>query len=114
MRIGKSIGLGLAVAMLLAGTATAQDEGTGLNLDGGPSASAERGPTTQELRQARAWERQRQRIARIEAREWMGYDPLRPTRGALPFTTSRYHVVLPHHGFAAYGMWPLWGVQYVR
>ena len=120
MRMAKAIGLSLAMALVVGGQVTAQDgddapQADALQLDGGPSESLDRAATTAELRLQRAQERQRQRIARIEAREWMGYDPQRPTRAALPFTTSRYQVYVPYHVISPYqGLVPMWGIYYGR
>ena len=59
---------------------------------GSPSGSAARRsrPSVAELRQARAQFRARQRMARIEARKWRGYEPLRPHWNAVPMMSSRY------------------------
>lgn len=61
-----------------------------------PSASANmprRKPTSstvERLRQERANYRYNQRIARLEANAWMGYEPLRPSWSSLPMMSSRY------------------------
>ena len=57
------------------------------------SSSSERAtakPTAAELRQARAQLRQQQRLERMERNLWYGYEPLRPTWNAVPYTHSRY------------------------
>lgn len=59
-------------------------------------------PTAAELRQARALERRRQRVARLEANAWAGYSPLRPTVDADPFTQTRAAVIRPQH------IWSVW------
>lgn len=65
-------------------------------------------PTVAELRQARALEQQRQRIARMEANAWAGYSPLRPTVSADPYTQNRFIPVRP------YRIWSPWDVVYGR
>jgi hypothetical protein len=47
-------------------------------------------PTVQELRQARAQYRAKQRIARMERNLWNGYEPLRPNWNSIPMMSSRY------------------------
>lgn len=42
------------------------------------------------LRQQRAAYRYHQRVARMEADAWMGYEPLRPSWSSLPMMSSRY------------------------
>lgn len=42
------------------------------------------------IRQERANYRYNQRIARLEANAWMGYEPLRPSWSSLPMMSSRY------------------------
>lgn len=59
-------------------------------------------PTAAELRQARALERRRQRVARMEANAWAGYSPLRPTIDADPYSQLRTLHVRPQH------IWSLW------
>ncbi len=43
-----------------------------------------------QLRQERATYRYNQRVARIEANAWIGYEPLRPGWSSLPMMSSRY------------------------
>ena len=43
-----------------------------------------------ELRQARALYQSEQRIRRLEAYKWMGYEPLRPNWASIPAMTSPY------------------------
>ena len=59
-------------------------------------------PTAAELRQARALERRRQRVARMEANAWAGYSPLRPNVDADPYSQSRTVSVRPQH------IWSVW------
>lgn len=63
-------------------------------------------PTAAELRQARALEKHRQRVARMEANAWAGYSPLRPTVSANPFMQPRQSLVRPYH------IWTPWDVVY--
>ena len=42
------------------------------------------------LRLERAVYRDQQRVARIEANAWMGYQPLRPSWSSIPMMASRY------------------------
>lgn len=56
-----------------------------------------RKPTAMEMRQARAWDQQQQRLARIEANNWAGYDPSRPTLPANPFTQLHAPIYRPYH-----------------
>lgn len=46
--------------------------------------------TAAELRQARALYQSEQRIRRLEAYKWMGYEPLRPNWPSIPAMTSPY------------------------
>jgi hypothetical protein len=55
-----------------------------------PSDMRRSAPTAMELRQERALYQMRQRIARLEAAAWMGYNPLRPNWNSQPMMTSRY------------------------
>ena len=98
MRVGKTILLGLALALACASTSQAQQaDDDAMVLRDGASASVERVEVTAaEIRQARALERHRQRVARIEARNWAGVDPLRPNVAANPFSQSYYRVYIPY------------------
>lgn len=61
-----------------------------------PSASANEEParkplsTSAKLRQQRALYRDQQRVARIEANAWIGYEPLRPGWSSVPMMSSRF------------------------
>ncbi len=46
--------------------------------------------TAAELRQQRALYQMQQRIERLEAAAWLGYNPLRPNWSAIPMMSSRY------------------------
>lgn len=65
-------------------------------------------PTVAELRQARALEKHRQRVARMEANAWAGHSPLRPTVSADPYSKSRYTHVRPYY------IWSPWDVVFPR
>lgn len=66
-------------------------ETPGLGSRSGSASAAQRSaPTAAEIRQARAQFRAQQRMARIEARKWRGYEPLRPHWNAVPMMSSRY------------------------
>jgi hypothetical protein len=75
-----------------------------IRFDAGPSPSLERRATAQELIQARAMERERQRVARIEANAWAGYDPGRPTLAANPFTQMHAPVYRPYFTWHIYSI----------
>jgi hypothetical protein len=76
-----------------------------LRLSDEPSASANedsnRRPlsTSARLRQQRALYRDQQRVARIEANAWIGYEPLRPGWSSVPMMSSRFpdrqRIVIP-------------------
>lgn len=96
MRNGKAILLGLALVLVTSVPALADEPKSSLRLDGGPSPSIDRNvPSAAELRQARAWEAHRQRVARIEAKLWQGIDPGRPASWSNPYTQSYYRVYVP-------------------
>lgn len=65
-----------------------------------PEVLYNRSTQAQRLRQQRALYQEQQRLARIEANLWMGYEPLRPSWPASPSMTSRYRtnrvVVIPY------------------
>ncbi len=69
-----------------------------IRLSDEPSASSNAEPakrtmsSVSRLRQERALYQQSQRIARMEANAWMGYEPLRPTWNAVPMMASRYPI----------------------
>lgn len=73
-----------------------------ISLDAGPSTSLQRPPTAQELIQARAWNRHLQREARMQANAWYGYEPLRPTLSADPYTRMHYHIYRPRTIWSVY------------
>ena len=53
-----------------------------------PSDHASRYVDPSDLVRQRAVERAENRRMRIEARKWLGYDPLRPAVNAMPYTSS--------------------------
>ncbi len=67
-----------------------------------PVRSAYRFPSAAELRQARALYQQQNRLARIEANEWAGYDPLRPTMWTSAYTQPYYRVYRPYRIWSVY------------
>jgi len=73
-----------------------------ISLDAGPSPSLERRPSAEELKQARAWQRHLDRQAIIRANAWAGYEPLRPTLPANPFTQVHGRVYRPFHIWSVY------------
>lgn len=77
-------------------------QGDKISLDAGPSPSLERKPTAQELQQARAWQRHLDRQAILRANAWAGYEPLRPTLPANPFTQVHHRVYRPFHIWSVY------------
>jgi len=62
------------------------------SVNGAGTAASSARPMSQSarLRLSRAIYRDRQRIARLEANAWMGYEPLRPSWPSIPMTSSRY------------------------
>ena len=60
-----------------------------------------RSTQAQRLRQQRAMFQEQQRLARLEANAWMGYEPLRPNWPSSPSMTSRYRsnrvIVIPYY-----------------
>ena len=71
-------------------------------LDAGPSASLQRGPTAQELIQARAWNRHLHREARLQANAWLGHEPLRPMWPATPYGQLPQQVYRPYMIWSVY------------
>ncbi len=55
-----------------------------------PEILYDRAAQARRLRQQRALFQEQQRLARIEANLWMGYEPLRPSWPARPSTVSGY------------------------
>lgn len=112
MRIGRTFLVALALTATLAVTAVQADDDRDerMRLDGGPSESIGRVTlTAAEIRQARALEQARQRVARLEAHAWAGRDPARPNIAANPYTQLRYRVYTPN-----YWIWPAWAFAPVR
>lgn len=102
------ITLGIAVALTSGLRADENLPRMRLADDASPSYSVRAKPTIAELRQARALEQQRQRIARMEANAWSGYSPLRPTVSANPYTQSRRASFRPRH------IWSPWDLVSTR
>lgn len=106
-----SIAIGIAIALAgaaLTGDARADENHRPMRLadEVSPSYPLHVKPTAAELRQARALEKHRQRVARMEANAWAGYSPLRPTVSANPFMQPRHTVVRPYY------IWTPWDVVY--
>lgn len=59
-----------------------------------------RSTQAQRLRQQRALFQEQQRLARIEANQWMGYEPLRPSWPTTPSMASGYRanrvIIIPY------------------
>lgn len=101
---GRSVLMALAIALAASTSLVAQDADSGLRLETSPSDSVVReNLTAAEIIQARAMEAARQRIARIEMKNWLGIDPARPVVAANPFTQSRYRVYVPVGRIWTYG-----------
>ncbi len=84
------------------GSAVSGWSGLPLSKDTGssPEILYNRSTQAQRLRQQRAMYQEQQRLARIEANLWMGYEPLRPSWPSSPSMTSRYRsnrvMVIPY------------------
>jgi len=72
----------------------------------GSAATVRQQRTAAQLRQARAWERYQQRVARIEAAKDAGYHLSRPPAVAVPSMTGRYPYtrswIVPIYGYPRY------------